>query len=87
MALSRRYLLRRIEAIDEIKLDHGYLNFRVRTDQGPSGFTMRWTQTQVQDFGVRGKVLVDLEDNRFLVHDVEALPQGQRDLFQRFVYW
>jgi ATP-binding cassette subfamily B protein len=87
VALSRRYLLRRIEAIDEIKLDHGYLNFRVRTDQGPSGFTMRWTQTQVQDFGVRGKVLVDLEDNRFLVHDVEALPQGQRDLFQRFVYW
>ena len=36
-ALSRRYLLRRIEAIDDITLEHGYLNFRVRTDQGPCG--------------------------------------------------
>jgi hypothetical protein len=86
-ALSRRYLLRRIVAIDEIKLEHGYLNFRIQSDQGPSAFTMRWTQTQVQDFGDRGKVLVDLEDNRFLVGDVDALPRDQRELFQRFVYW
>jgi hypothetical protein len=48
---------------------------------------MRWTQTQVQDFGERGKVLVDLEDNRFLVQDVDVLPDAQRELFQRFVYW
>ena len=86
-ALSRRYLLRRIDAIDDIKLEHGYLNFRVHTDQGPCTFTMRWTQTQAQDFGARGKVLVDLEDNRFLVADVEALSRSQRELFQRFIYW
>ena len=66
-ALKRRYFLRRITAIDAIRLECGYLNFVVRTDHGPARFTMRSTQSQVQDFGARGKVLLDVEDNRFLV--------------------
>jgi hypothetical protein len=48
---------------------------------------MRWSQSQVQDFGDRGKVLVDVDDNRFLVPDVQALLPRERDLFQRYVYW
>ena len=86
-ALARRYFLRRITGIDDIKLECGYLLFQVRTDQGPAEFTMRWTQSQVQDFGARGKVLLDVEDNRFLVPDVDELPQRERELLQRYVYW
>jgi ABC-type multidrug transport system fused ATPase/permease subunit len=86
-ALARRYFLRRITGIDDIKLDCGYLLFEVRTDHGPTEFTMRWSQSQVQDFGARGKVLLDVEDNRFLVSDVDALPPRERELMQRFVYW
>jgi ATP-binding cassette subfamily B protein len=86
-ALERRYFLRRIVGIDDIRLEYGYLNLSVRTEQGPSQFTMRWTQSQVQDFGTNGKVLLDLEDNRFLVPDVDELPTRERDLFQRYVYW
>jgi hypothetical protein len=48
---------------------------------------MRWSQAQVQDFGETGKVLLDLDDNRFLVPDVEALPPKEQDLFLRYVYW
>ena len=54
-ALARRYFLRRITGIDDIKLECGYLRFGVRTDQGPAQFTMRWTQSQVQDFGAQGQ--------------------------------
>ena len=86
-ALARRYFLRTILGVDEIKLEYGYLVCKVRTDQGSAEFTMRWTQSQVQDFGERGKVLLDLEDNRFLVPDVEALPPKERELLQRYVYW
>ncbi len=86
-ALARRYFLRKITGIDDIKLEFGYLTFRVRTEQGPAQFTMRWTQSQAQDFGAHGKVLLDVEDNRFLVPDLEALPPKERDLLQRFVYW
>jgi hypothetical protein len=86
-ALARRYWLQTITGVDQIKLELGHLNFEVRTDHGPRRFTMRWSQSQVQDFGERGKVLLDLDDNRFLVPDVEALPPRERDLFQRYVYW
>ena len=86
-ALARRYFLRRITAIDDIKLEYGHLLFRVQTDQGPTEFTMRWTQSQAQDFGARGKVLLDLEDNRFLVPDIDELPPRERELLQRYVYW
>jgi ATP-binding cassette subfamily B protein len=86
-ALARRYFLRRIHGIDDIQLEYGYLNFRVRTDQGPGRFTMRWTQSQAQDFGVNGKVLLDLEDNRYLVPDVDELPKRDRELLLRYVYW
>ena len=86
-ALSRRYFLRRITAVDSIKLECGYLLFEVQTDHGPAQFVMRWTQSQVQDFAARGKVLLDVDDNRFLVPDVDELPQRERDLFQRYIYW
>jgi ATP-binding cassette subfamily B protein len=86
-ALSRRYFLRRITAINDLKLEQGYLVFRVQTDQGPTQFTMRWTQSQAQEFGDRGKVLLDVEDNRFLIPDTDKLPQRERELLQRYVYW
>ncbi|HJQ79255.1 MAG TPA: DUF1854 domain-containing protein [Lacipirellulaceae bacterium] len=86
-ALARRYWLQTITGVDQIKLELGHLNFEVRTDHGPRRFTMRWSQSQVQDFGERGKVLLDLDDNRYLVPDVEALPPRESDLFQRYVYW
>jgi hypothetical protein len=86
-ALSRRYYLQTITGIDQIRLEMGHLSITARTDHGPRRFTMRWSQSHVQDFGERGKVLLDLDDNRYLVPDVEALPPRERDLFQRYVYW
>ncbi len=86
-ALSRRYYLQSITGIDDLRVELGNLLFQVRTNHGPRRFTMRWSQSQVQDFGERGKVLMDLDDNRYLVTDVETLPRQERELFQRYVYW
>jgi ATP-binding cassette, subfamily B, bacterial len=86
-ALDRRYFLQTIDGVDSIRLELGHLHCDVRTSHGPKRFTMRWSQSQVQDFGMRGKMLLDLDDNRFLVPDVQALPPKERELFQRFVYW
>jgi ATP-binding cassette subfamily B protein len=86
-ALDRRYFLQTIEGVDSISLELGHLHCEVRTPHGPRRFTMRWSQSQVQDFGERGKMLLDLDDNRFLVSDVQALPPKERELFQRYVYW
>ncbi len=86
-ALARRYFLRRITAIEEIKPEYGHLHFRVRTEQGLTEFMMRSNQSQAQDFASRGKILVDLEDNRFLVPDIDELSPRDRELFQRYIYW
>ncbi len=86
-ALSRRYLLRTITGIDAMQLEYGYLIIKARSDQGPVSFTMRWSQSQVQDFGESGKILLDLEDNRFIVPDVNALPRRERELLLRYIYW
>jgi hypothetical protein len=32
-------------------------------------------------------MLLDTDENRYLVPDVAALPERQRNAFQRFVYW
>ena len=86
-ALDRRYFLQTIDGVDAINLELGHLHCDVRTPHGPRRFTMRWSQSQVQDFGERGKMLLDLDDNRFLVPDVQTLPPKERELFQRYVYW
>jgi ATP-binding cassette subfamily B protein len=86
-ALERRYWLQTVTGVDAIKIELGHLTLNVRTLHGPRQFTMRWSQAQVQDFGETGKVLLDLDDNRFLVPDVEALPPKEQDLFLRYVYW
>jgi ATP-binding cassette subfamily B protein len=86
-ALARRYYLQTITGIDTIRLELGHLAVDARTENGPRRFTMRWSQSHVQDFGEHGKVLLDVDDNRFLVPNVEALPPRERELFQRYVYW
>ncbi len=86
-ALERRYWLQTVTGVDAIKMEMGHLTLDVRTLYGPRKFTMRWSQAQVQDFGESGKVLLDLDDNRFLVPDIEALPPKEQELFLRYVYW
>ncbi len=70
----RRYLFRQIQGIDSLDLKHGHLYFKVRTDVGPQEFCMRWSQNQAIDFGTQGKMIFDVEDNRYIIADVEALP-------------
>jgi ABC-type multidrug transport system ATPase subunit len=86
-ALARRYLIRAITGIDSIEAQYGLLNFRVQTERGSAQFTMRTNHSQAQDYGNRGKLLIDVDDNRYLVGDVDALPRSQQTLFRRFIYW
>ncbi len=61
---KRRYLLRKIQSVAQVKLRLGFLEFDVVTDLGREVFSMRWTQSQAIDFGDRGKLLMDTEENR-----------------------
>ena len=63
------------------------LEFDAETDSGRSQFVMRWTQSQGVEFGDNGKLLIDTEDNRYVVHDVDELPKKDRERFLHYVYW
>ena len=86
-ALARRSLVRRIERVHDVSLAHGYLDFDVEADGGRQRFTTRWTQSQAGDFGADGKLLIDTEDNRWVIPDVEGLPKADRERFLHYVYW
>ena len=86
-ALRRSALVRRIDRVHAVRLAHGYLDFDVETDVGRRGFTTRWTQSQAVDFGDDGKLLLDTEENRWVIPRVDALPKADRERFLQFVYW
>ena len=86
-ALARRTLVRSIDRVHDVRLAHGYLDFDVDTDAGRQTFTMRWTQGQAMDFGGDGKMLVDTDENRWVVRHVDALPRADRERFLQYVYW
>ena len=86
-ALARRSLVREITRVNDVRLAHGYLDFDVETDAGRHRFTTRWTHAQATDFGAEGKMLVDADENRWLVRRIEDLPPADRERFLHYVYW
>jgi hypothetical protein len=86
-SLSKRYFVHTIQSILDIKTYPGYLNFKVQTDLGPMDFMMRWQHDRAQDYGRGGKMLLDTDENRYLIPDVSALPDGERRMFMRNIYW
>lgn len=86
-ALDRRYLLRRITKIHSLKLDFGFLEFDVETNMGRHQFTSRWTQSKALSYGDNGKLLIDTDDNRYVVEDIGKLDERDREVFLQYVYW
>ena len=86
-ALRRRSLVRSIERVHDVQLSQGYLAFDVETDVGRRQFTTRWTQSQAIDFGSEGKMLIDTEENRYVIRHIDSLPKPDRERFLHYVYW
>ena len=86
-SVENRYFVHTIQGIKTIDLISGYLAFDAETDLGPMQFMIRWQGDRAHDYGQGGKMLIDTDENRYLIPDIEALPARDRELFQRFIYW
>jgi hypothetical protein len=86
-SLLRRYFVHTILGINSIKQFHNYLNFAVDTDMGPMEFIMRYSSHSAYDYGTGGKMILDIEENRYVIPDVQRLAEADRRLFERYVYW
>jgi len=86
-ALAGHYFEFQVRRINAVELRWGLLLFDVLTRQGPRQFEMRWSNDRTQDLGRHGKVLLDVNNNRFVIEDMRRLPREDRARFQRYIYW
>lgn len=86
-ALSRRYFVFEVKAVTHMSSFQNYLSVSLDTDRGVKSFIMRYGGATATPFGENGKMLVDVEDNRYLIADVSSLPPKDRALFERYIYW
>ena len=86
-ALDRRYFIHTITAIHEVAMKYGFVGFDVQTDKGRVQFLMLWQQDRAVDYGLRGKVLIDVNENRYRIPDVDALDPAEKADFKRLIYW
>jgi hypothetical protein len=86
-ALNRRYFIHTVTRLRSIEMKYNMLFLEVSTDKGELSFFMRWAQDRAVDFGQNGKVLIDVDDNRYLMPDLDKLTLRERVDFQRYIYW
>jgi len=85
--LNKNYFSHEILEINSIKRLFGLLYFEVETDKGPRSFYLRPERRRATEFGIDGKILHDVFDDRYIIQSVEALPRREREIFKRYVYW
>jgi len=85
--LKKQYHEHIIHRVYGVHHEFGLLFFDVETQRGRQEFIMPWRHDRAEDFGAEGKVLLDVNDNRFIVPDVLALPTKDQRRFTNFIYW
>ena len=86
-ALARRYFVRTITRIHKVGLKYGFIALEVETDKGPASFFMYWQRHRAVTYGAHGKILLDVDDNRYVIPDLGQLSTHELAEFQRYIYW
>jgi hypothetical protein len=86
-ALARRYFIHIILRIPKIGWKYGMVQMQVETDKGHIDFFMQWKTDRAVDYGRKGKVLIDVNENRYLIPDLDALTPKEKEDFTRIIYW
>jgi ABC-type sulfate/molybdate transport systems ATPase subunit len=76
-----------IQRVRRIKRSTGYIEFRVGTASGDRNFVLRDAQDSVMGFGLKGRMLLDLEDNLYVIRDLSQLPPREKQLFENTIFW
>ena len=82
--LRLNYFTPVIQKIMSIKDEYGYAYFHVMTDEGECKFAINMASNAVTKLSDSRLIIMDLDENRFEIRDVNALTQKERrklDLF------
>lgn len=81
-SLNRRYLLRVVKSLITTPEKNGLVACSADTDDGEVQFTVHNNPHRVTRFGCNGWLLTDVDDNHFLIPDLNSLPFLHRQLFR-----
>jgi len=86
-SLANHYHEMIVRRIVDLRCEHGLLFFDVETQRGHRAFVMRLQYDRAQEYGANGRILLDVNDNRFVIPDLSALPPADARRFTRHIYW
>jgi ATP-binding cassette, subfamily B, bacterial len=86
--LAKRYFIHYVQEIRSIKEEVGFLVWNVKTDKGDIEFmTKRFDRDTVIEGPVNGRIIFDLDKNRYEIEDLDALDAASLATFLRHIYW
>lgn len=86
--LAKRYFIHYIQKINSITEELGFLSWNVETDKGHMEFmTRRWDRNTVAEGGPNGRIILDVDYNRYEIENLDALDEDSREKFFKFIYW
>ncbi|MCP4644362.1 MAG: DUF1854 domain-containing protein [bacterium] len=86
--LVKRYFIHYIQRINSIKEEVGFLTWEVSTDKGDKEFmTRRFDRNTVVEGPVNGRIIFDLDKNRYEIEDLDALDSTSKAIFDKYIYW
>lgn len=87
LSLCRHYHEQIVMRIYNARYRYELLFFDIETQRGREQLLMRWEYDRARDYGPKGKALLDVNENRYIIPDVSALPPADHRRFTRFIYW
>ena len=85
--LNKRYFLHEIGKLISVTEKFGFIYFEAETSKGKLKFAMRYEYNQVQEYGEHGRVILDTDENRYIIPDLRELSSSEYKMFTRYIYW
>ena len=85
--IQKRYFIHTVSKIISIREDMGYFYWAVETDKGTQEFPVPIRTKYVSRIGPRGRLISDVDGNRYSIPDLEAMDSRSRSVFERYIYW
>ena len=85
--LNKRYFTHVVRKLISVREQFGFIYFVAETDKGKLEFAIRYEYNRVQEYGEHGRMLLDTDDNHYVIPDLRALTADERKRFTRYIYW
>lgn len=86
-SLNQRYVVQTLKRVYSIRRFAHLLAISGSTDSGDSEFVIRNSRSATRRFGDQGRLLLDVQDQVYIIPDLERMPSRDREVFTRFVHW